>query len=815
MNRKAILLLVLLALLPLTASAASFEVACGAITAYADNVLTVTAPASGTVTVTISDAYNEYRTLRLDVAAGENTFHWDGLREDGQRIGVSNGTYTLGAVFSPSEGERLRLEQQVEVTKPKQAMLFALPSSDRLYLGGGEDWFVETCLVRAGNIVMEVYPEDQSSTPVLRRSYRISESIPQKYRWSGVSGTGGKVSPGVYRVRYYAEENPDYDHWVTVEAVEGTAPEVPVRETGALMPAEGMSDGEIWLLMMKPSVVVDIKNVNHQNVYAEKSTKSRVLGTLHGQSQAVEVLKVLGDWCKILAWRHEDGAPVVGYVQTKNLKTVYPNAHYGLLIDKVSQQMTVYHDGQVVTVLPVSTGLPAKGKLIRETAAGSFLTIEHMGPFSDGGYKYAFPIRYDGGNLLHQIGYPSSAKHPDFSAQLKELGTKASHACVRIADHPLDQSGIDAYWLWSHLPWHTRVLILDDPEAREAAYAAITGAAPERLAEDTATWGDLKPVQDDGTWAGDEIRLTLGGDTVLGIRETWWSRDDALPAFLERNGMAYPFQSLQALFAKDDMTLVNLECVLKKNNRDEALYKEFRFRGLPSWSEALTLGSIEQVNVANNHFIDYKAAGQKETLAALREAGISYSGYTNTFIWECRGHLIGFAGIRETVYLKDKQLIEKEIRSLRDQGCEVVIYSCHWGSEYAEHHNELQVEMAKVAADAGADLIVGTHPHVVQGLGVYGHTPVIYSLGNLMFGGTLTLPTYDGLVMSVSLRFDEAGYIGCALTPVPVMTSGQAAEGINDYQPCPAQGADRERILSLVQEDTSFPLSGSMWFPAR
>lgn len=101
---------------------------------------------------------------------------------------------------------------------------------------------------------------------------------------------------------------------------------------------------------------------------------------------------------------------------------------------------------------------------------------------------------------------------------------------------------------------------------------------------------------------------------------------------------------------------------------------------------------------------------------------------------------------------------------------------------------------------------------MVQGIGTVGNVPVIYSLGNLMFGGTIEMSTFDGMLAQLRLRFDENGYVGCGIELIPVLTSSKAYEGINDYCPIIAEGEDRERILEKVQTDTPFPLMEQMFF---
>ena len=147
----------------------------------------------------------------------------------------------------------------------------------------------------------------------------------------------------------------------------------------------------------------------------------------------------------------------------------------------------------------------------------------------------------------------------------------------------------------------------------------------------------------------------------------------------------------------------------------------------------------------------------------------------------------------------------------------MIIYSCHWGKEYSATHNDLQEEMALSAMKAGADVVVGGHPHVVQGVDTAGHTLVLWSLGNLMFGGTHgnEMKTYDAVLAQLRLRFDAQGYMGCVLELIPILTSSSGQEGVNDFCPQVAQGEDRKRILEKIQFDTEFTLMERMFFPAK
>ena len=514
-------------------------------------------------------------------------------------------------------------------------------------------------------------------------------------------------------------------------------------------------------------------------------------------------MKVEGGWAYIGAWQHESGGYIEGWVPMKRLKTVTPNSDFGLLVDKQTQRMKVFYRGKCITTLTISTGLAGKNRLIRETAAGAFITVERVSDFEDSGYHYEYAIRYDGGNLIHQLGYKAQRTKKDFSDQEPVLGQKGSHGCVRIP-RAVDATGVNVYYLWTHLPYGTRLFILDDPENRTLQAAAVS----DKVQADVTAPTDVPALSADET----ELVLTLGGDAVLGTREYWWNDPDSLPTYLNQYGMAYPFSGMQSLFASDDMTFINLECALKEDGKGEQTGRLWRFRGLPGYTEALWQGSIEQVNIANNHHGDYGTAGEESTRQALIDAGMPFSGYGYTYIWEKNGHKIGFAGCRETTYKNDEFVIARDINRLREQGCDVIVYSCHWGTEYDDKHNALQQEMAYRAVAAGADIVVGNHPHVVQGLTSVGGAVVFYSFGNLMFGGTHDLTTFDAMVAQVRLRFRGKAYVGCEVDVIPILTSGRAAEGVNDFRPVLAEGEDWVRIWEKVQKDTPFTMEEKMYF---
>ncbi len=788
----------------------------GQITGYSQQELLLTSPQAGTVTLVLTDGLGQ-ECLRLaedlPVQAGENVFVWDGLgvnQEPLQQL-----TYTLTATFVTPDGIH-GVSQPVKVGRSKQALVYALPSGKTLYLDGGLDWFAEVKMVRTGMLCVAFYHAEDMENPIVTKRKTISTYKSFNYDWDGIIN-GQRQPAGEYVLRFWAEENPAYAVDIPVTLVDGayTLPELTVAAD--YLPQDGLTDAELWTWMQRPLTVVDLKSTSHQKLYAEPSTKSKSLGTVHGQSQGVQILQAPVDgWVKVGAYNHEDGSWTEGYVQEDRLMTLPTDSDYGLLLDKRTQTLVVFHQGARIGELKVSTGLVEKNKLYQETTAGAFFTLEHMSDFSLSGNNYDYVIRYDGGNLLHQCAYRMTKDWKDFSIQSALLGTKASHGCVRIQNRP-DENGLNAYWLWTHLPYHTKVLILDDPDARTREAAAVSGNATATEAVSTTQEALALPQAEtppELTPEDMELVITLGGDVVLGTREKWQDSPQGLPAYLEQYGLDYPFANLTELFEDDDMTLVNLECVLKDDASNMTKNKQYIFRGATSYAQALVDASIEQVNLANNHVIDYQSAGEASTREALAAVGVAYSGYGDVYVWDYNGHKIGFGGCRETTFKQDPGVIQRDVEQLKAAACEVILYSCHWGTEYDPKHNDLQEQMAQAAISAGVDIVIGTHPHVVQGVDAQNGTVILYSLGNLMFGGTHDMTTFDGTLARLRLRFDILGrYQGVVVELLPVLTSSSGDLSVNNFCPVLAEGEDWTRIWDKIQADTPFALSSSMWFP--
>jgi len=306
------------------------------------------------------------------------------------------------------------------------------------------------------------------------------------------------------------------------------------------------------------------------------------------------------------------------------------------------------------------------------------------------------------------------------------------------------------------------------------------------------------------------IKLSFAGDCTLGGDERWMNYSlgtfKAMRAQVDND--AYFFEKCQKIFAQDDLTLVNLEGVLSDSNRGLVKGKKWNFRGLTDSVNILKLGSVEAVTLGNNHSGDYGRFGLDATRQALRDAGIQYCLDEESFIYEKEGVRIAFLGFWETAFRAKRAWLKQEIARLKtEEGCQAVVILYHGGSQYQQKHNKAQTEDAHYAIDIGADLFIGYHPHVLQGIEIYKNRHIIYSLGDFCYGGNRKPRAieYPGMVTSFELRFEKGEYLGQQLTIHPFRISATAPR--NNFQPYPVLGGEADEVMRLLQNDTAHTLA--------
>lgn len=182
------------------------------VTGYASCPITITTDTAGEVTLCISDGKNDWLNWSVNVPEGETTLPWMGLGDNDERI--PDGTYSFTATLHSDAGE-VEQAQSIAFTRCRNALLFALPSSDTLYLGEEDGWFAEVCLIREGTVCMTISPADDPEQVIYTRQNKVNSSEPKKLTWDGKAGKE-TLAAGEYLLRYYESKNPDWAHEVRV-----------------------------------------------------------------------------------------------------------------------------------------------------------------------------------------------------------------------------------------------------------------------------------------------------------------------------------------------------------------------------------------------------------------------------------------------------------------------------------------------------------------------------------------------------------------------------------------------------------------------
>lgn len=295
------------------------------------------------------------------------------------------------------------------------------------------------------------------------------------------------------------------------------------------------------------------------------------------------------------------------------------------------------------------------------------------------------------------------------------------------------------------------------------------------------------------------LTITAVGDCTFAT-DINASRELGFVTYAENYGTDYFMQNVKSIFSEDDLTIVNLEGTL--SDRGEREDKLFAFRGDPSYVNVLASSSIEAANLANNHSMDYGQISLSDTKMHLDNSGILHCrGEEDICITNINGIKVGLLGIN---YLNDQMRTELEsaITKAKNMGAEIVILSIHWGIEKATAPNEEQKMAAYTAIDCGADLVIGTHPHVLQGIEKYKGRYICYSLGNFSFGGNNAPSDMDSAIFRQTFTLNGSTLLDDDnVEIIPCRISG--AETYNDYKPTPATGENKTKIQEKISSYTS------------
>lgn len=251
------------------------------------------------------------------------------------------------------------------------------------------------------------------------------------------------------------------------------------------LPMDITDEEAVWQVLMQPVTVINGKSFSGNiekvqiTIRKEPDADSEGVGVVTCESQCVHVLERGDEWSliecysssffdsKVINWN----ALVQGWVETKYLKEITPNQEMGMVIDKLTQRLYLFKDGKLLTTLLVSTGQSNATQPYNETRSGEFLLTSKVGDFKSDNMTCRMALRFNSGDLLHEVPYVYSRTDAGYKKQEVALGTRASHGCIRVQRKKTPE-GINMEWIYKHFKKNTKLLIWEDWQGRQISYPA-------------------------------------------------------------------------------------------------------------------------------------------------------------------------------------------------------------------------------------------------------------------------------------------------------------------------------------------------------
>lgn len=293
------------------------------------------------------------------------------------------------------------------------------------------------------------------------------------------------------------------------------------------------------------------------------------------------------------------------------------------------------------------------------------------------------------------------------------------------------------------------------------------------------------------------ITISAAGDCSLGNHIEQDYNLSFNQVYDTEGGAEYFLRNVKEIFAADDMTIVNLEGVLTTSNA-AASGRAYNIKGDPSYAKILTEGSVEAVSMANNHRLDFGSEGTKDTEAALNAENIVYAYDKNVAIYETQGIQVGYVSVNEVAWGQgSEELVEEGINKLKEAGVDLILVACHWGVEKDNYPEAYQQRLGRKCIDMGADLVIGHHPHVLQGIEEYKGKLILHSLGNFCFGANRNPTDKDTMIFQQTFTFVD-GELQGDMDALVIPCSISSVSSKNDFQPTPLAGEDATRVINRL-----------------
>ena len=283
----------------------------------------------------------------------------------------------------------------------------------------------------------------------------------------------------------------------------------------------------------------------------------------------------------------------------------------------------------------------------------------------------------------------------------------------------------------------------------------------QKLKQDSSPEINLQSIEE-------QVTLNFTGDVILGRSVNTQS--------IKKGDFSWAFRNIYKDLQSADLTIINLESpLLEKCPLTDG---GFIFCGDKRHLEGLKLAGVDVVGASNNHFGDYGNEGVLETVKRLKEENIGVSGLREyeIFYQEVKGTKFAFLafsdlGSRSDLVRRASEEDMKKFISEARLNSDFVVVQMHWGDEYQEFPNQRQKDLGRKVVDFGADLVIGNHPHWIQGYEIYQNKHIFYALGNFIFDQEWSQKTKEGVILKAIIQNKKMQNFD--FTPIEIRNYGQ------------------------------------------
>lgn len=301
------------------------------------------------------------------------------------------------------------------------------------------------------------------------------------------------------------------------------------------------------------------------------------------------------------------------------------------------------------------------------------------------------------------------------------------------------------------------------------------------------------------------IKLSFAGDTMLASY-----KDQTTPGsfneYVNKKEPSYFLDKVRNIFLEDDFTIVNLENVLTDQNLPEIEKNSdpaYWYKSKTSNINILSSSSIEGISISNNHTNDYGKIGKEDTINAILNANIKYGDYNNIMYFEKNNYKI--AVICKGLWIESQtNEIIKLIKEAKEKSDYQIIFF-HGGQERIHQPEEWKINAVRKLIDNGANLVIGSHPHVLQPREIYNGKEIVYSLGNFCYGGNRN-PENRTIIyqMNLTINKETNSLINEKSNIIPCYVYTNKT---NNYQPAPIQEENiKNKVIDFMNWKEDSPI---------